>query len=342
MLMDIVDDTTSVEAENMSKIFDNSTPPAIYSLSQALLETENELTVLEKKINLGNELLVKVNDPVLISKLKKQKEESETKKNNLIILIKKLKLITNSIKDFTLFFIFIRRFYTLAIQKKNFEKADKNISSKLITNLKSEEENLYNEYIEGNCFSKVRLALSFEPYESYFEEYAKNFFENIQHSSDTYVNSLLMLKAVFYECMYFHADNFNLTDIKFFLSKNILIDIPLPKTNYELVALRCFFYYYLLIKFLKLKPIENNFKSLNKAVILELNIVTYKAYAKDSLLLCLNYLQKELHEKDKKNNEFLEKKSIEDKEADVNNALIFYKILEGEIQAINKKNKNLI
>src|ERR1043165_7110846 len=167
-LMDVVD-ITNMEVKNMSKLLKKPAYPTSYSLSKELFEAENELTVLEKKINLGNDLLVKVNDPVLIEKLKKQKEEFEVKKNNLNILIEKLKLINNSIKDFTLFFIFIRRFYTLAIQKENFETAGKNISSKLITKLKAEEEDLYNEYIDGNCFSKVRLALSFEPYKPYFK-----------------------------------------------------------------------------------------------------------------------------------------------------------------------------
>ncbi|HEY2567243.1 MAG TPA: hypothetical protein VGH95_06040 [Candidatus Aquirickettsiella sp.] len=338
--MDVVD-RANLEAKNMSKLIKKPTFSS-YSLSKELLETENELIVLEKKINLGKDLLVKVNDPVLISKLKKQKEEFEVQKNNLSILIEKLKLITDSIKDFTLFFIFIRRFYTLAIQKENFENKGKNISSKLITNLKSEEENLYNEYIDGNCFSKVHLALSFKPYESYFKEYAKNLFEDIQHSSDPYVNALLILKAIFYECMYFHTDNFNLTDIKFFLSENIPINIFLPETNYELVALRCFFFYELLFEFLKLRLIKNNFEHLKKAVVQELNIVNYKANTKDCLLFGLNDLQQTLHKIDKKHNEFLERKAIEDKETDVNHALNFYKRLEDEIQTINKKNKILI
>lgn len=340
-LMDVVD-ITNLEAKSMSKLFEKLTYPTSYSLSKELLEAENELTVLEKKINLGNDLLVKVNDPVLIEKLKKQKEEFEVKKNNLNILIEKLKLISNSIKDFTLFFIFIRRFYTLAIQKENFENSSKNISSKLITNLKSEEEDLYNEYIDGDCFSKVQLALSFESYEPYFKEYAKNFFENIQHSSDPYVNSLLMLKAIFYECTYFHTDNFNLTDLKFFLSKNIPINVYLPSSNYELAALRCFFFYELLLEFLKLKPIKNNLEHLKKAVTLDLKIVNYKANTKDCLLFGLNDLQEALQKINKKHNEYLERKAIEDKQADVNHALIFYKILEGEIQTINKKTKDLI
>ncbi|WP_342227757.1 hypothetical protein [Rickettsiella endosymbiont of Rhagonycha lignosa] len=326
-----------MEDKNMSKpIY-----PTTYSLSKELLETENELTVLEKKINLANDLLVKVN-PASISKLKKQIEEFEAQKNNLSILIEKLKLISNSIKDFTLFFIFIRRFYTLAIQKENFENAGKNISSKLITNLKAEEEDLCNEFIDGDCFSKVRLALPFESYEPYFKEYAKNFFENIQHSSDPYVNSLLMLKAIFYECTYFQTENFNLTDLKFFLSKNISINIYLPSSNYELAALRCFFFYELLLEFLKLKPIKNNLDHLKKAVTLDLKIVNYKTNTKDCLLFGLNDLQESLQKINKKYNEYLERKAIEDKQADVNHALIFYKILEGEIQTINKKNKDLI
>ena len=73
-LMDVVD-ITNMETKSMSKLFEKTTYPTSFSLSKELLEAENELTVLEKKINLGNDLLVKVNDPALIEKLKKQKEE---------------------------------------------------------------------------------------------------------------------------------------------------------------------------------------------------------------------------------------------------------------------------
>lgn len=342
--MDVIDDITSTEAESMSKIFNNPTPPAIYSLSQELLETEKELAILDKKINLGNGLLAKVNDQALISKLEKEKEGFEAQKISLSILIKKIEYINGSIKDFSLFFIFIRRFYTLAIQKENFEHRGKAISSKLIANLKAEEENLYNEYIDGDCFSKVSVILSFEPYQCYFKEYAKNFFDNIQHSSEPYMDSLLILQAVFYECTYFNINNFNLTDLKFFLSKNIPINIHLPDTNYELAALRCFFFYEILFEYLKLKPVKTNLEHLKKSVNLELNMVNYKANTKNALIYGLNDLQEALSKIDKKYNDFLggRKDEDEDKEADVNKALVFYNLIENEIQTINRKTKSLI
>jgi len=340
-LMDVVD-ITNLEVENLNKVFNNSPPACLLYILKALSENKKNLTVLEKKINLGNNLLVKVTDQASILKIDKEKEGFEAQKKKLSILIGKLKYIKSSIEDFHLFFIFIGRFYTLAIKKENFESPGKKNLSKLIAKLKAEEEDLYNEYIDGNCFSKVRLALSLEPYESYFKEYTKNFFENIQYSSDPYVNTLLILKAVFYECNYFYIDTFNLTDIKFFLSRNIPINIPLPEDNNELVVLRCFFFYELLFNFLKLKPIKNNLEHLKKAVTLDLKIVNYKANTKDSLLFGLNDLQEALQKINKKHNEYLERKAIEDKQADVNHALIFYKILEGEIQTINKKTKDLI
>ncbi len=84
------------------------------------------------------------------------------RKINLSSVVKKTEYITASIKDFTLFFIFIRRFYTLAIKKENFKSNGKSISLKLIDNLKDEEENLYKEYVVGDCFSKVLSGLGFE------------------------------------------------------------------------------------------------------------------------------------------------------------------------------------
>ena len=226
----------------MSKIFHNPTVPALYSLSKELTEIENKLVVLEKKINLGNDLLVKVDDSALLSKLEKQKQDFEAEKKVLNSQITKIKYLTDSIKDFTLCSIFIRRFYTLAILKQNFEDVKKSNSLKLINLLKKEEGNLYHEYVDGDCFSKVLLALDFERYKVYFKKFAKNFFENIQFTSDLYINSLLTLKAVFLECTHFIRDDFNLTDSKFFLSKKIPVDIPLPESNYELVGLRCFFF----------------------------------------------------------------------------------------------------
>ena len=341
MKMDVVDDITSTEAEDMSKVFTNPTTPIIYSLSQELLDRAAELALLEKKIVLGSGLLAKVNDPALISKLEKEKQGFEEEKINLTILIKKLKYIKGSIEDFTLFFIFIRRFHTLAIKKENFEP-NGNISSKLIGNLKAEEENLYNEFIDGDCFSKVLLALSFETYQCYFKEYAKNFFDNIQRSTDPYVNSLLILMAIFYECTYFNTDNFNLINLKFFLSKNIPINIPLPDSNYELVALRCFFFYELLLEYLKLKTVKTHLDHLKKSVNLQLNIVNYKANTKNMLIYGLNEVQKSLNKIEIKYNNFLGKKSEEDKEANVNKALVFYNKIEDEIQIIYEKTTNLI
>ncbi len=328
-------------SQNVSQILDNMRAPTIYSLSQELLGHVNELSILEKKIDKANDLLAKINNQDLILKFLIGKNRFEEQKTNLTTLIKKLEYITDSVKDFTLFFIFIRRFHTLAIQKENFEHQGKNISAKLIGNLKFEEENLYNEYVEGDCFSKVLVALSFQTYQCCFKQYAKNFFENIQHSSDSYVNSLLILKAIFYECTYFSPDNFNLTDLKFFLSKNIPTNIPLPEFNYELAALRCFFFYELVFEFLKLKTVKNNLEHLKKSVNLELNIVNYKANTKDTLIYGLNDLQEALDKIVKKYNDFLGRKS-EEKEEDVNKALIFYNIVENEIQIVNRKTSNFI
>lgn len=328
-------------SQNVSQILDNMGAPTIYSLSQELLGHVNELSILEKKIDKANDLLAKINNQDLILKFLIGKNRFEEQKTNLTTLIKKLEYITDSIKDFTLFFIFIRRFHTLAIQKQNFEHQGKNISAKLIGNLKSEEESLYNEYVEGDCFSKVLVALSFETYQCYFKEYAKKFFENIQHSSDPYVNSLLILKAIFYECTYFSPDNFNLTDLKFFLSKNIPANVALPESNYELAALRCFFFYELVFEFLKLKTVKNNLEPLKKSVNLELNIVNHKSNIKQTLIYGLNDLQEALDKIVKKYNDFLGRKS-EEKEADVNKALLFYNKVENEIQTVNRKTNNLI
>ena len=339
--MDRVDNITNTEIEDMSKVF-NPTPSTIYSLLQEILDNAVELTVLEKKIALGNSLLAKVDDQVLISKLEKEKEGFEGQKNNLKIISKKLEVITDSIKAFNSIFIFIKKFYTLAIQKENFESNNKGISLKLIAYLKSEEESLYNKYIDGNCFYKVLQDLSLESYQCYFKSYAKNFFDNIQSLSDPYVNSLLILEAIFYECSYFNSDIFNLTDLMFYLSQNIPSDIPLPDSNYELVALRCFFFYELLFEYIKLKSVNTNLEYLKKTINLELNIVNYKAKTKTNIVDVLHDLQEALNKMKKKHNDFLAKKSEEDKESDVNKALIFYKVMENEIQTINKKSKHLI
>ncbi|MFZ0219048.1 MAG: hypothetical protein WAL30_02440 [Candidatus Aquirickettsiella sp.] len=145
-------------------------PTLLYSLSQELRTSVEELALLEKKLAVVNRLLPEVNDQVVILKLEKEKEGFEKQKTDLSISIKKLESITGSIKDFTLFYIFIKRFHTLAVQKENFEHASKKISLKLIGNLKAEEETLYHEYIEGDCFSKVLQVFSFESYQCYFQD----------------------------------------------------------------------------------------------------------------------------------------------------------------------------
>lgn len=342
-MIKVLDDSVTIEpSESMSKIFHNPTIPAIYSLSKELIEITNKLALLEKKMQLGNDLLAKVDDKALILKLEKQKEGFESEKKNLNTAIVKINYLNSSIKDFTLFFIFIRRFYTLAILKQNFENLDKKKSINLLKKLKKEEENLYNEYIDGDCFSKVLLAFNFERYQSYFKKFTKIFFENIQHTSDPYVNSLLRLKAIFLECSYFTRDNFNLTDLKCFLSENIPFNIPLPEVRYELVALRCFFFYELLLEFLTLKPIMTYFTNVKNAIVLDLAVVDYKAITKDILISSLDNLKESLKKVDMKYNDFITRKSVVDKEADINQALVFYKELKDEFEIINKKSKALI
>ncbi|TLY47058.1 MAG: hypothetical protein E6K54_07415 [Gammaproteobacteria bacterium] len=342
MIKDIVDGLTIKVRENMSKLFQNPTIPANYSLSEESIELENELIVLEKKINLVNDLLAKVNDQESIYKFKKQKEEFENEKKNINSALTKINYLKGSIKDFILFFIFIRRFYTLAILKQNFEAPNKKNSTKLINKLKIEEEDLYNEYIDGDCFSKVLIAFDFERYQSYFKEYAKKFFENIQYFSDPYINTLLKLKAIFSECSYFTADNFNLTLFNFFLSQNIPSNIALPDSNYELVALRCFFFYEFLLEFLKFKPVATHFEDLKKAIILDIAVVDYKANSRNTLISSLNTLEKSLQKLDYKYSNFLSRKRLEDNGADVNHALGFCKVLENEIDIINKKTRTII
>jgi hypothetical protein len=67
-----------------------------------------------------------------------------------------------------------------------------------------------------------------------------------------------MLTAIYYELSYFNPATFNLTDIKLFLTNNIPIHVPLPSSNYELAALRCFFFYEILLDYLRLKPVNTN------------------------------------------------------------------------------------
>jgi hypothetical protein len=337
--MDIVDNITNTEVEGMSKVFNNLTSTT-YFLLKKICDNTVELTLLEKKIDLGNSLLAKVNDQVLISKLKKEKEGFEEQKNNLLTISKSLEKITDTIKFFNSFYVFIKNFYILAIQKANFESSNKKISIKLIDYLQFEEENLYNKYIDVNYFSEVLLGLSLQSYHCYFKKYTKNFFDNIQSLSDPYVNSLLLLEAILYECSYFNNDIFNLANLKHFLS--LKIPEELQYANYKLVALRCIFFYELIFEYFKLKPVKTNLEYLKKTVNLELNIINYKARTKTNLLDCLHDLQETLNKMNKKNNDFLAEKPEKDKESDVNKALIFYKSMEDEIQAINKKSKHLI
>lgn len=338
--MDEVNAIANIEDES-NTVISHLTPSTIYFLSKELHDSAAELLLLEKKIILGNSLLTKVNDQALILKLEKEKKKIEKQKIKLTILIAKLEAITDSIKDFTLFFIFIRRLYTLAVQKLNFEQCVKKISLKLIYNLKNEEKNLYNEYVEGDCFTKVLETLSFESYECYFQEYAKSFFDNIQGSSDPYVNSLLIVRAIFYECSFFRTDNFDLTNIQFFLSNHIPHAIVLPNHNYELVALRCFFFYEIVKEYLKLKLVKNNLSNLKKSISLELNIINYKSHNKETLIIGLYALQESLNKIEEKYVDFLERKS-ENNESDVNEALIFFKVIADDIKLVNTRRKNLI
>lgn len=156
------------------------------------------------------------------------------------------------------------------------------------------------------------------------------------------MNSLLILQAIFYECTYFNTDNFNLSDLKFFLSKKIPVNIHLPSSNYELVALRCFFFYELLLEFLKLKTVKTNLDHLKKSVNLQLSVVNYKAITKESLIYGLNGLQEALSKIEIKYNDFHGKKSADDKETDINKGLVFYNKVEDEIQILIKKTTNLI
>ncbi|MFI0455692.1 MAG: hypothetical protein ACH34P_05450 [Candidatus Rickettsiella isopodorum] len=338
--MEEVHAITNTEDENRS-VLHNLALPISYSLSKELHDNSAELLLLEKKIILGNNLLAKVNDQALILKLKKERRKFQEKKTELTTLIEKLKFIIGSIKDFTLFFIFIGRFYTLTIEKLNFEQRAKKISLKLIYDLKKEEQNLYNEYVEGDCFTKVLEVLSFESYQCYFQEYTKNFFGNIPNYSDRYVNALLIIKAMFSMCASFRVDQFDLTNVKIFLSNHIPHAVALPNHNYELVALRCFFFYEIVKEYLKLKLVKNNLSNLKKSISLELNIINYKSQNKKVLIMGLYNLQESLSKIEEKYSNFLKKKP-EDNESDINESLAFFKIIVDDIQLLNTKTKNLI
>lgn len=181
--------------------------------------------------------------------------------------------------------------------------------------------------------------MSFEPYQCYFQRYAKNFFANIQVFSDPYVNTLLILKAILYKCSFFKVEDFNLDDIKFFLTINMPLNIVFP--DFELVALRCFFYYEILKEYLKLKPVENNFLNIEKSINLELNIIYYKPSNKEIFITGIYDLLESLNKLENKYANFLKKKS-EDKESNVNEALVSLKLMNDEIRLISTKSKNLI
>lgn len=310
-------------------------------MSEELVQAKNELIILEKKNNLGKDLLAKVNDSDLISKLKKQNEECDCQKNKLINKLQKMEYIADSIDKFLRFSIFIKKFYTLAIEKKNFEDGHAKISLRLLANLQVEEENLYNQYITQDYFSKVLHALNFKKYQSLLEKYAKNFFKNTQYTDDPYINSLLKLKILFFECKHFLTDSFDLSDLSLFLSKKIPANFPVPKFNYERIGLRCFFFHSLLVSFFKKKLLTTYFEQLKEAINLDCIIVEYKADTKHTLIFYLNNLKEEFVKLDKRRIDFLLKRS-ENNPSTTNQELVFYKKITNEIQIISKKTKDLI
>lgn len=341
--MDIVNSIINMETEKINKLINKPTLLVLYSLPQELQDKLSELELLEKKINLGSNLIDKVDCQVLIEKLKKEKKGFEKERKKLKTLIEKLKYINGSINDFNFFFIFIKKLHQLAIEKVNFEDNNKNISSKLVYKLQAEEEKLYNEFVVRDCFNKGLEILSFQPYQCYFQKFAENFFDKIQNFSDPYVNLLLMLKEVLYKSSFFCEDkigSFNLTNTKRFLSRNIPHHVALPSKNYELIALRCFFFYEILKECIKLRPIENHLGDLKKSIILELNILSYNSYNREVLIMGMFDIQEALHKLERKYTDSLSIKS-EDNESDINNTLVFFKQITEEIQVINSKIKNL-
>ena len=340
MLSNIVSDLLRKEAEEMSELIREAGTPVMYSLLQDLDNKKKEIAVFEKKISLANGLLAKINNEGQACKLIKEKEDFEQKKNSLIKLIIELESVQDSIENCVLFYDFVEKFYKFAIKKENFEHSDKNITSKLIYTLKAEEDNLYKSFVEDDYFTKVLKTLSFEPYQCYFEDYTTNFFADIKDLSDPYNTSLFLLTAIFYKFSYFRIYHFNLNDLIFFLSKNIP-NLPLTLSTHELIGLRCFFFYNVLLKYLKLKPVNSNFEYLKNSLQFESYIVNFKSSIKENLNNNLQSLQKYFIKKEKKLDNFLENKS-EDTDEELNKALIFYSVLEGEVKIINKKTENLI
>ena len=339
MIKEIVDTLTIKAEENMSKIFHNPTVPALYSLSNEVTEIEKKLVDLEGKIVWANDQLAKINNLDLISKFKEKKEDFEEQKLNLTLTKKKMDSIIASIKDFILFFIFIRRFYALSIEGENFEVRGADLSILLVEKLKKEEQSLFKEYVKGDCFSKIIQLLSFEFYQGYFQDYAKKFFTNIQNSPDSYQSSLLTLKAVFSECSHFGV-HINADNLKLFFSNDIYGDIVLPGENYELIALHCLFYYEILKEYLILKPVSNNFNNLKESVILNIEKKQFKDIIKESFILKI----KDLHEKLDKINEHYNSSLINKSkvmEIEINNFLISLEPLEKGIKVHKVKYRDL-
>mgnify|MGYP003471157515 FL=1 len=86
---------------------------------------------------------------------------------------------------------------------------------------------------------------------------------------------------------------------------------------------------------------NSNFEYLKNSLQFESYIVNFKSSIKENLNNNLQSLQKYFIKKEKKLDNFLENKS-EDTDEELNKALIFYSVLEGEVKIINKKTENLI
>ncbi len=336
----IVSDLLRKEAEEISTLISEAGAPVLYSLSQDLDSKKKEISVFEKKINLANSLLAKIDNEEQVCKLIKEKEDFEAKKIGQVKLIAEIESIQHSIKNCALFFDFVEKFFKFAIKRENFEDPTKNITFQLIHKLKAEENNLYEAFVESDYFAKVLETLSFTPYQCQLESYTNNFLSSITDLNDPYNTSLFLLTAIFYKFYYFKADNFNLTVIKLFLEKNIP-NCPLPSSAHELVGLRCFFFYNILLNYLKLKPINSNFKYLKMAIQFEFYIINFKSFIKENLSDKLQSLKKCFIKKEKKLDYFLKNK-YEDTQENISKSLIFFNVLEDEIKDINKKTENLL
>ncbi len=326
---------------NGANTFNEFNVTRLYSLSKELESCLADFTHLEKKIILGKNLLDKTNHRVQILKLKKNIEECENQKTELINTIEKIECVISSVKDFTLFFIFIRRFYTLVFLKENFKDKNKSISFKLIRNLISEEEDLYQSIVDEGCFYKALNILSFEAYQSYFKNYAKKFFDSVQAVCDPCSKILSILIALFRKFGDINTSYFNLTEFKFFLSQEVPT-LSFPKTGYELVALQYFFFYEIAIEYLKLKPVNTCRDHLKLIIKLELKIINFKSNFSEILIGEVCRLKKSLTKLQEKLKNFLTKVSDVNKEEDINKALVFYNELEEEFKSINQKDINLI